>query len=54
MSPKYYFFYFTILLSFISPAISAQGVTEFQKDYQHTIQPTTSKINIDGVLDEPI
>ena len=32
----------------------AQNISEFQKGFQIHIQPTTDKIKIDGILDEPV
>jgi hypothetical protein len=32
----------------------AQNISEFQKGFQLQIQPTTAKIKIDGILDEPV
>ena len=54
MLPKHTLFYAILLLSLISFEISAQGVTEFQQNYQLTIQPTKNTMRIDGILDEPI
>jgi hypothetical protein len=34
--------------------INAQNISEFQKGFQLYIQPTTDKIKIDGILDEPV
>ncbi|MCF8406323.1 MAG: carbohydrate binding family 9 domain-containing protein [Chitinophagaceae bacterium] len=34
--------------------IKAQNISEFQKGFQLNIQPTTDKIKIDGILDEPV
>ena len=34
--------------------IKAQNISEFQKGFQLHIQPTTDKIKIDGILDEPV
>ena len=44
---------FFILL--VNPAfLKAQNMTENQKKFQLNIQPTTSPIKIDGILDEPV
>ncbi len=44
-----------LLLLFLTSSISnAQYITEFQKGFQVYIQPTTAKIEIDGILDEPV
>ncbi len=42
---------FTFLL--MSYVTSAQNISEFQKDFQLNIQPASSPIVIDGILDEP-
>ena len=42
----------SLLLS--SYFINAQNISEFQKGFQLYIQPTTDKIKIDGILDEPV
>jgi len=46
----------SLLLSllFCSYFIEAQNISEFQKGFQLHIQPTTDKIKIDGILDEPV
>ena len=54
MLPKKILFYFIVLQSFITLQVSAQGITEFQKDYQLNINSTKNTIIIDGILDEPI
>ncbi len=54
MSLKHTLFYSILLLSLICFEISAQGVTEFQQNYQLTIQSTKNTMRIDGILDEPI
>ena len=41
-------------LLFSSYFIDAQNISEFQKGFQLYIQPTTDKIKIDGILDEPV
>jgi len=41
-------------LLFCSYFIDAQNISDFQKSFQTHIQPTTSKIKIDGILDEPV
>jgi hypothetical protein len=41
-------------LLFSSYFINAQNISEFQKGFQLYIQPTTDKIKIDGILDEPV
>jgi hypothetical protein len=41
-------------LLFSSYFINAQNISEFQKGFQLHIQPTTDKIKIDGILDEPV
>jgi hypothetical protein len=43
-------FFFLIL----STSLSAQNITEYQKHFELHIQPTTSVIKIDGILDEPV
>ena len=44
-----------ILILFLTSSISnAQYITEFQKGFQLNIQPTIAKIEIDGILDEPV
>ena len=42
-----------IIILFSSLTIRAQNISEFQKGYQLNIQPTSAKIKIDGILDEP-
>jgi len=42
-----------IIILFSSLIIRAQNISEFQKGYQLNIQPTSAKIKIDGILDEP-
>ena len=44
-------FVFTLLAN---QAVSAQNISDFQKQFQYNIQPTSNKIKIDGVMDEPI
>ncbi len=34
--------------------LQAQNISDFQKSFQLHIQPTTAKIKIDGILDEPV
>ena len=48
--------YFSLLFSFLclSHLAQAQNISEFQKSFQLHIQPTTVKIKIDGILDEPV
>ena len=48
--------YFSLLFSFLclSHLAQAQNISEFQKSFQLHIQPTTAKIKIDGILDEPV
>jgi len=41
-------------LLFSSYFIDAQNISEFQKGFQLYIQPTTDKIKIDGILNEPV
>jgi hypothetical protein len=41
------------VLLFLTYCIKAQNISEFQKGFQLHIQPTTDKIKIDGILDEP-
>ena len=43
-----------LLLLVSSYFIKAQNISEFQKGFQLHIQPTTDKIKIDGILDEPV
>ena len=44
-----------VLILLVSPIFSkAQNMTEYQKKFQLNIQPTTSQIKIDGILDEPV
>ena len=48
-------FCFFVFLFLASPCfVDAQAMTEYQKDFQLNIQPTTAQIKIDGVLDEPV
>lgn len=42
------------LLNFFPLFLEAQNVTDFQKQFQMNIQPTTYPIKIDGVLDESV
>ena len=48
--------YFSLLFTFLclSHLAQAQNISEFQKSFQLHIQPTTVKIKIDGILDEPV
>ena len=39
---------------FIGGYLQAQNISDFQKGFQLHIQPTTDKIKIDGILDEPV
>jgi len=43
-----------LVLLFLTYCIKAQNISEFQKGFQLHIQPTTDKIKIDGILDEPV
>lgn len=52
LKQPFLFFAFIVLCS--SLQINAQGITEFQKPYQLTIQPTKNTMVMDGILDEPI
>ncbi len=46
---------FFVLLLLISPRLlDAQAMTEYQKNFQLNIKPTTEQIKIDGILDEPV
>ena len=45
---------FSCLLLISYQNTQAQKITEFQKDFQLNIKPTTSIIKIDGILDEPV
>ena len=48
-------FCFFVFLFLASPCfVDAQAMTEYQKDFQLNIQPTTAQIKIDGILDEPV
>ncbi|MEI6151507.1 MAG: DUF5916 domain-containing protein [Chitinophagia bacterium] len=39
---------------FIGYGTQAQNISDFQKDFQLNIQPTTNAIVLDGILDEPV
>jgi hypothetical protein len=43
-----------ILALLATKAVSAQNISDFQKQFQYNIQPTSNKIKIDGVLDEAV
>jgi hypothetical protein len=43
-----------ILTLLATKAVSAQNISDFQKQFQYNIQPTSNKIKIDGVLDEAV
>jgi len=43
-----------LCLLFFSCFIKAQNISEFQKGFQLHILPTSDKIKIDGILDEPV
>jgi hypothetical protein len=43
-----------LCLLFSCYCIKAQNISEFQKGFQLHILPTTDKIKIDGILDEPV
>jgi hypothetical protein len=43
-----------ILALLATKAVSAQNISDFQKQFQYNIQPTTNKIKIDGVFDEAV
>jgi len=43
-----------LALLFFGYFTQAQNISEFQKGFQLQIQPTTAKIKIDGILDEPV
>ena len=34
--------------------MNAQSITDYQKDFQLNIQPTSKPIVLDGILDEPV
>ena len=53
---KFLIKYSSLLFSFLclSHLAQAQNISEFQKSFQLHIQPTTAKIKIDGILDEPV
>jgi hypothetical protein len=42
------------LMLFATHLLSAQNISDFQKGFQYNIQPSASKIKIDGVLDESV
>ncbi len=52
MANKRLLFLSLLLSILLSNSILAQNISDFQKTYQYNIQPTNSKIKIDGVLDE--
>ncbi len=54
MSKKRLFYFLLIIASSFCKVGVAQEISEYQKGYQYTIQPTSSKIKIDGILDESI
>ncbi|MEY4279422.1 MAG: hypothetical protein RL377_1426, partial [Bacteroidota bacterium] len=41
-------------LLLLSTTSFAQQLSDFQKTYQYTITPTSNKIKVDGILDEPV
>jgi hypothetical protein len=48
-------FSFFVFLFLVSPRyLDAQAMTEYQKNFQLNIQPTTAIIKIDAILDEPV
>ncbi len=47
-------FAFVLAFLFLGQFTEAQNISDFQKGFQLHIQPTTAKIKIDGVLDEPV
>jgi len=47
-------FAFVLALLFLGNFAHAQNISDFQKSFQLHIQPTSAKIKIDGILDEPV
>lgn len=48
------FIHFSLFLLLVSNSLVAQKVTEFQLQFQTSINPTTVPIKIDGILDEAV
>jgi len=46
--------YILIFVVLLSQALKAQNVTEYQKQFQINIQPTSYPIKIDGIMDEAV